>query len=47
MRDEFKHLLVDDNDMVEMYLTEKLKLEYSSVSSMNEQDEEISLDICI
>lgn len=39
-RDELEHLLDDDEDMAEMYLTEKLQqqLENSSVSSINEQD---------
>ncbi|XP_051149602.1 magnesium transporter MRS2-3 [Andrographis paniculata] len=41
VRDELEHLLDDDDDMAEMYLTDKLQeqLEGSSVSSMNEQDE--------
>ncbi|VVA91144.1 unnamed protein product [Arabis nemorensis] len=40
VRDELEHLLDDDEDMAEMYLTEKLaqKLENSSNSSMNESD---------
>ncbi|CAN8258747.1 unnamed protein product [Cochlearia groenlandica] len=40
VRDELEHLLDDDEDMAEMYLTEKLaqKLENSSGSSMNESD---------
>lgn len=41
MRDELEHLLDDDEDMAEMYLTEKLaaqNLDGSSVSSVNEQD---------
>ncbi|CAA7036567.1 unnamed protein product [Microthlaspi erraticum] len=40
VRDELEHLLDDDEDMAEMYLTEKLsqKLESSSASSMNEID---------
>ncbi|KAL0743166.1 hypothetical protein Bca4012_084679 [Brassica carinata] len=40
VRDELEHLLDDDEDMAEMYLTEKLaqKLENSSASSMNESD---------
>jgi hypothetical protein len=40
VRDELEHLLDDDEDMAEMYLTEKLaqKLEDSSNSSMNESD---------
>ena len=40
MRDELEHLLDDDEDMAEMYLTEKLELqqlENSSTSSMNER----------
>ncbi|ESW29197.1 hypothetical protein PHAVU_002G051200 [Phaseolus vulgaris] len=44
VRDELEHLLDDDEDMAEMYLTEKLaeqQLEQSSSgSSMNDQDEE-------
>ncbi|KAI3447424.1 hypothetical protein Pfo_004089 [Paulownia fortunei] len=41
VRDELEHLLDDDDDMAEMYLTDKLQeqLENSSVSSMDEQDE--------
>lgn len=42
MRDELEHLLDDDEDMAEMYLTDKLvqqQLENSSTSSMNERDE--------
>lgn len=42
MRDELEHLLDDDEDMAEMYLTEKLvqqQLDNSSTSSMNERDE--------
>lgn len=41
MRDELEHLLDDDEDMAEMYLTEKLaqqNLENSSVSSMDDHD---------
>ncbi|KAL3515374.1 hypothetical protein ACH5RR_022276 [Cinchona calisaya] len=41
VRDELEHLLDDDEDMAEMYLTEKLEqqqLDHSSVSSANEQD---------
>lgn len=40
MRDELEHLLDDDEDMAEMYLTDKLmeQLENSSVSSINGQD---------
>lgn len=40
MRDELEHLLDDDEDMAEMYLTDKLvqqQLENSSTSSMNER----------
>ncbi|XP_004296095.1 PREDICTED: magnesium transporter MRS2-3-like [Fragaria vesca subsp. vesca] len=41
VRDEIEHLLDDDEDMAEMYLTDKLSvesdLENSSTSSMNEQ----------
>ncbi|KAJ0801135.1 putative magnesium transporter MRS2 [Helianthus annuus] len=40
VRDELEHLLDDDQDMAEMYLTDKLErqLENASVSSVNEQD---------
>ncbi|KAL2244017.1 magnesium transporter MRS2-3 isoform X2 [Sesamum indicum] len=41
VRDELEHLLDDDDDMAEMYLTDKLELqqlENSSASSINEQD---------
>ncbi|GAB4853416.1 Magnesium transporter MRS2-3 [Ancistrocladus abbreviatus] len=43
VRDELEHLLDDDEDMAEMYLTEKLmeqNMEGSSVSSISENDEE-------
>lgn len=36
MRDELEHLLDDDEDMAEMYLTDKI--ENSSSSSINELD---------
>ncbi|KAM7264231.1 hypothetical protein ACFE04_001914 [Oxalis oulophora] len=41
VRDELEHLLDDDDDMAEMYLTEKLleELENSSSSSMNERND--------
>lgn len=42
MRDELEHLLDDDEDMAEMYLTDKLELqqlENSSVSSLSELDD--------
>ncbi|GLU09033.1 hypothetical protein SLE2022_259130 [Rubroshorea leprosula] len=41
VRDELEHLLDDDDDMAEMYLTEKLaqQLENSSTSSMNEEED--------
>ncbi|PON66326.1 Magnesium transporter [Trema orientale] len=42
VRDELEHLLDDDEDMAEMYLTDKLiqqQLENSSTSSMNERDD--------
>ena len=42
MRDELEHLLDDDEDMAEMYLTEKMvqqQLENSSISSIPERDE--------
>ncbi|VFQ81867.1 unnamed protein product [Cuscuta campestris] len=40
VRDELEHLLDDDEDMAEMYLTEKLLQQHegSSVSSVNEQE---------
>ncbi|GER43404.1 magnesium transporter, partial [Striga asiatica] len=40
VRDELEHLLDDDDDMAEMYLTDKLQeqLENSSVTSMDEQE---------
>ena len=40
VRDELEHLLDDDEDMAEMYLTEKIaqQLEDSSASSMNDDD---------
>lgn len=42
VRDELEHLLDDDEDMAEMYLTEKLAelAQSSSASSINDQDEE-------
>ncbi|XP_027359627.1 magnesium transporter MRS2-3-like [Abrus precatorius] len=43
VRDELEHLLDDDEDMAEMYLTDKLaeqQVESSSASSLNEQDED-------
>ncbi|XP_021280018.1 magnesium transporter MRS2-3 [Herrania umbratica] len=39
VRDELEHLLDDDEDMAEMYLTEKQQFENSSASSMNESDD--------
>ncbi|KAL4272974.1 hypothetical protein GQ457_13G007050 [Hibiscus cannabinus] len=39
VRDELEHLLDDDEDMAEMYLTEKQLLENSSTSSMNERED--------
>ncbi|KDP44523.1 hypothetical protein JCGZ_16356 [Jatropha curcas] len=41
VRDELEHLLDDDEDMAEMYLTEKLvqHLENSSTTSLNERDD--------
>lgn len=40
VRDELEHLLDDDEDMAEMYLSDKLAehLDNSTVSSMDEQD---------
>lgn len=41
VRDELEHLLDDDDDMAEMYLTDKLdgQLASSSVSTVEEQDD--------
>ncbi|KAH6798898.1 magnesium transporter 4 [Perilla frutescens var. frutescens] len=48
VRDELEHLLDDDDDMAEMYLTDKLEeqLDSSSVSTVDEQGglEEVDLD---
>ncbi|KAH9695115.1 Magnesium transporter MRS2-3 [Citrus sinensis] len=46
VRDELEHLLDDDEDMAEMYLTEKLKqqLKSSSTSSMRERDDDMDVD---
>lgn len=43
VRDELEHLLDDDEDMAEMYLTEKLlqQLENSSTGSSNDMDDEV------
>ncbi|GAV90871.1 hypothetical protein CFOL_v3_34273 [Cephalotus follicularis] len=38
VRDELEHLLDDDEDMAEMFLTDKQQLENSSASSMNCRD---------
>lgn len=42
MRDEIEHLLDDDNDMAEMYLTEKLNaLDHaSSKEEVNDEDDD-------
>ncbi|KAK7308793.1 hypothetical protein RJT34_05034 [Clitoria ternatea] len=43
VRDELEHLLDDDDDMAEMYLTDKLaeqQLETSSTTSLNERDDD-------
>ncbi|KAL1541412.1 Magnesium transporter MRS2-3 [Salvia divinorum] len=47
VRDELEHLLDDDDDMAEMYLTDKLdeQLESSSVSMVDEQDHLDEADI--
>lgn len=47
MRDELEHLLDDDDDMAEMYLTEKLEeqLASSSVSSVDEREELPEADV--
>lgn len=42
MRDELEHLLDDDEDMAEMYLTDKFiqqQLESASSSSMNDRED--------
>ncbi|KAH1030894.1 hypothetical protein J1N35_043068 [Gossypium stocksii] len=39
VRDELENLLDDDDDMAEMYLTEKQLVENSSISSMNQRDD--------
>ncbi|XP_065871383.1 magnesium transporter MRS2-3 [Euphorbia lathyris] len=39
VRDELEHLLDDDEDMAEMYLTEKQQLENSSTASFNGRDD--------
>ncbi|KAL1062005.1 hypothetical protein V6Z11_D13G052100 [Gossypium hirsutum] len=39
VRDELENLLDDDDDMAEMYLTEKQLVENSSTSSMNQRDD--------
>lgn len=42
MRDELEHLLDDDEDMAEMYLTEKLvqqHFENSTTSSLSERED--------
>ncbi|CAA0822522.1 Magnesium transporter MRS2-3 [Striga hermonthica] len=43
VRDELEHLLDDDDDMAEMYLTDKLQeqLENSSVSSLDEPEQDV------
>ena len=52
VRDELEHLLDDDEDMAELYLTEKLlqqNLENSSASTLSENDnmddEVLGLDV--
>lgn len=46
VRDELENLLDDDEDMAEMYLTEKLQqqLKSSSTSSMRERDDDMDVD---
>ncbi|XP_039060855.1 magnesium transporter MRS2-3-like [Hibiscus syriacus] len=39
VRDELEHLLDDDDDMADMYLTEKQQIQNSSTASLNERDE--------
>ncbi|MED6217745.1 Magnesium transporter MRS2-3 [Stylosanthes scabra] len=42
VRDELEHLLDDDDDMAEMYLTDKLQqLHSSSASSINDDDDDV------
>ncbi|KAE8687698.1 hypothetical protein F3Y22_tig00111008pilonHSYRG00023 [Hibiscus syriacus] len=41
VRDELEHLLDDDDDMADMYLTEKQQIENSSSASLNERDESV------
>ena len=44
VRDELEHLLDDDEDMAEMYLTDKLvqqQLESSSASSINDDEDDM------
>lgn len=46
MRDELEHLLDDDNDMAEMYLTEKLDDHSGNQTSSSEElcNEELEAD---
>lgn len=47
MRDELEHLLDDDNDMAEMYLTEKLAESSREQTSLREEsgtEEEVQVD---
>lgn len=46
MRDELEHLLDDDNDMAEMYLTEKLVESSREQASLREESgiEEVQVD---
>ncbi|XP_043720392.1 magnesium transporter MRS2-F-like [Telopea speciosissima] len=58
VRDELEHLLDDDNDMAEMYLTEKLvsqpldptsfrgELDIDSINSLDEREEETESEFC-
>ena len=46
MRDELEHLLDDEMDMAEMYLTEKLtRQEISETSSRVEDDDQSQLEV--
>lgn len=45
MRDELEHLLDDDNDMAEMYLTEKLLTRSLDNASIREEVDNIAPEI--
>lgn len=44
MRDELEHLLDDDNDMAEMYLTEKLVARSFDQTSLREESGTFEID---